>query len=283
MFHEVIDIQIDYKKMGIVHEGPAATMTAYIREQYPAYQNVFQRPLVIICPGGGYEHHSPREGEAVALKMLDFGYNALVLRYSLLPNTFPCALYEAAYAVNYARKHAEVWDIHPNKIIMAGFSAGAHVAASLGTMWHDAELLDFVEKELNAEPQDIRPDALLLGYPVLTSGEFAHRKSFERLLGTARYEKLLDTVSLEKRVTEDTPKTFLWHTFSDGSVPVENSLLFAGALREKNIPFELHIYPAGNHGLGLGTKETDTIDGTHFQPEVASWTGLFQTWVENNI
>lgn len=283
MIHEEIEIQIDYAAFGIAHQGSAATMTTYIKEMYPEYQKPFHRPLVIICPGGGYEHHSPREGEAVALKMLDFGYNALVLRYSLLPDEFPCALYEAAYAVAYARSHAAEWDIDPNRIILAGFSAGGHVAASLGTMWKAEELADFTERGLKVKPADIRPDGLLLGYSVLTSGEYAHRPSFERLLGKEQYEKLIDRVSLEKRVTKDTPKTFLWHTFSDGSVPVENSLLFAGALRKNDISFELHIFPAGNHGLGLGTKETDTSDQTHFQPEVYAWTELFQTWVENNI
>ena len=97
MIHENIKIDIDYEKLGIKHKGADAVFTTYIKEMYPDYQNVFERPLVIICPGGGYEHHSPREGEAVALKMLDFGYNAVVLRYSLMPDEFPCALYEAAY------------------------------------------------------------------------------------------------------------------------------------------------------------------------------------------
>lgn len=282
MFHEAIEIQLDYEKAGISHQGSAAVMTTYIREQYPAYQNAFQRPLIILCPGGGYDHHSPREGEAVAVKMLDFGYNAVVLHYSLLPDEYPCALYEAAYAVAYARKHAKAWDIHPNRIILAGFSAGGHVAACLGTMWHTPQLAEFARDQLGSSPEDIRPDGLMLGYPVLTSGRYGHRKSFERLLGS-RYTKLLDTVSLEKRVTENTPKTFLWHTLSDNSVPVENTLLFAEALREKDVSFELHIFPSGNHGLGLGTKETDTADGTHYQPEVYAWTKLFRAWVENNV
>ena len=282
MYHETIDIDIDYESLGIKHSKNKATLTTYIKEMYPDYQNRFNRPLVIICPGGGYEHHSPREGEAVALKMLDFGYNAVVLRYSLLPDEFPCALYEAAYAVDYVRKNAEKWDVDADKIIIAGFSAGGHVAASLATMYNQPELEDFLKKGLGCSPEDVKPNGLLLGYSVLTSGEKAHRKSFERLLGD-RYDELLSSVSLEKRVNESTPKTFLWHTFTDGSVPVENSMLFAQALRNAGVPFELHIFPSGNHGLGLGTKETDTKDGTHFQPEVYAWTELFKTWVENNI
>ena len=95
------------------------------------------------------------------------------------------------------------------------------------------------------------------------------------------YEQLLESVSLEERVTKDTPQTFLWHTVTDGAVPVENSMLFAQALQKEHIGFELHLFPHGNHGLGLGTRETDTADGTHFQPEVSIWPELFATWVEN--
>ena len=154
------------------------------------------------------------------------------------------------------------------------------MAASLGTMWNSKELEGFVKEYLHTEPEMIRPDGMLLGYPVITSGEKAHRKSFERLLGT-RYEQLLESVSLEERVTKDTPQTFLWHTVTDGAVPVENSMLFAQALQKEHIGFELHLFPHGNHGLGLGTRETDTADGTHFQPEVSVWPELFATWVEN--
>jgi dipeptidyl aminopeptidase/acylaminoacyl peptidase len=106
--------------------------------------------------------------------------------------------------------------------------------------------------------------------------------SFKRLLGE-RHDSMLEQVSLEKRVTESTPNTFLWHTFADGTVPVENSLLFANALRRADVKFELHIFPEGSHGLGLGSKETDTKDGKHYRPEVEVWADLFKTWVENTI
>ena len=191
MIHENIKIDIDYEKLGIKHKGADAVFTTYIKEMYPDYQNVFERPLVIICPGGGYEHHSPREGEAVALKMLDFGYNAVVLRYSLMPDEFPCALYEAAYTINYVRNHAKEWDINPDKIIIAGFSAGGHVAASLATMYDQPELADFIQNVLHVSPKEVRPDGLLLGYPVITSGKDAHRASFVKLLGE-NYEKYID-------------------------------------------------------------------------------------------
>ncbi len=282
MYHKIIDVEIDYEKLGVKHDGKKATITTYIKDMFPEQQNAFKRPLVVVCPGGGYGHHSVREGEQIALKMLDFGYNALVLHYSLLPNNYPCALYEVAYAVDYARKHANEWDVDPNKIIVAGFSAGGHIAASLGTMYNDKELADFVKIQLGSTPEAIKPNGMLLGYPVITSGEFRHVRSFENLLGD-RHDELLASMSLETRVTPDTPKAFIWHTFGDNSVPLENSLLFAGALRKEGIPFELHVFPSGNHGLGLGTKETDTKDGTHCQPEVYVWTDMFKTWVEKNV
>lgn len=280
MIHATHEIDIDYSKFGIEHKGNAATITTYIKDIFPKDQNPFHRPLIVICPGGGYEHHSPREGEAVAIKMLDLGYNAVILRYSLMPNEFPCALYEAAYTMKYVRDHAEEWDVDPDQIIIAGFSAGGHVAASLGTMWNAKELSKFVKEELNVEPAMVKPNGMLLGYSVLTSGEHSHKMSFVRLLGS-RYEELVSSVSLENRVTKDTPEAFMWHTFSDGSVPVENSLLFAQALRKNDVKFELHIFPNGNHGLGLGSHETDTKDGNHYQPEVTVWPEMFKTWLDN--
>lgn len=281
MIHEVIDVDIDYEKLGIKHDESRATITTYIKEMYPNDQKPFKRPLMIICPGGGYHHHSPREGEAIAVKMLDIGMNAVILRYSLMPNEFPCALYELAYTVDYVREHADEWDVDPDKIIVAGFSAGGHVAACLGTMYNQPELKSFLDYK-GIDSDRVKPDGMLLGYSVLTSDRFAHRASFERLLGD-RYDELIDSVNLVKRVSGDTPKTFLWHTVADGAVPVENSLQFAMALRANGVPFELHIFPNGSHGLGLGTKETDTKDGKHYQPEVFAWTGLFETWMKNNI
>ena len=282
MRHETIEININYDKYGIAHTDRKATITTYIKEQYPDYQDAFNRPMVVVCPGGGFEHLSPREGEAIALKMLDLGYNAMILRYSLMPDRYPCQLFEAAYALRYARTHAAEWDIDPERIVIAGFSAGGYVAASLGTMWKDEVLDEFLESELQCSHEDVRPNGMLLGYPVITSGESAHRPSFERLLGE-RYDELVETASLEKRVSKDTPKAFIWHTFEDKSVPLENSLLFADAMRKADIPFEYHVFPNGCHGLGMGTKETATKGGKHYQPEVAVWTQLFAVWMENNI
>ena len=282
MLHETINIDIDYETLGIVHNDNNATITTYILDSYPEYQGEKKRPLVIICPGGGYEHHSPREGEAIAVKMNSFGFNACILKYSLIPNELPCALFEAAYTIAYARAHAEEWSIDADKIIMAGFSSGGHVAASLGTMWNKEILKDFVSNTLKLTQKDIRPNGIMLGYPVITSGEYAHRASFVRILGDD-YDKNLELVSLENRVDADTPITFLWHTCEDSSVLMENSFLFANALRKNKVPFELHVFPNGSHGLGLATRETDMKDGSKYQPECACWVDMFKAWVEKNI
>jgi acetyl esterase/lipase len=277
MRYEVFELDIDYKKAGLVHEGANASVTTYLPDVYPDCQRLTKRPLVIVCPGGGYGHHSPREGEAVALKLNSLGFAVIVLRYSLAPSEYPCALYELAYMVRMARENADEWNIYADKIIAAGFSAGGHLAAALGTMWNSQMLRD-----LGFNSQDIRPDGMLLSYPVITSGEFAHRKSFINLLGK-QYEQRINEVSLENQVTCDTVPAFIWHTFSDGSVPVENSLLFAKALREHGVKFELHIFPNGNHGLGLATEQTDTKDGSKLQPECAVWPELFTKWYEGCI
>ncbi len=282
MLHRNYYTDIDYKKMGIVHQGTAATFTTYITDFYPEYQAPKNKPIVILCPGGGYEHHSPREAEPVALKLNSLGYNVIVLRYSVAPDNFPCQLYELAYTVKFARDNAANWDSDPDKIIAAGFSAGGHVAASLGTMWNQPFMTEFCNTILNTSIESIKPNMLMLGYSVLTADKYAHRQSFVRLLGD-RYDELIDRMSLENAVSASTPMTFLWHTFSDATVPVENSLLFANALKENNIKFELHIFANGSHGIGLGTKETDTKDGRKYQPECACWIDMFDTFVKNNL
>lgn len=206
------------------------------------------RPAVLILPGGGYEHLSPREGEPVAIKFLTQGMCAFVLEYSVAPARFPQALCEAAMAIKYIRENAQEWYIDPNKIAICGFSAGGHLAASLGVFWNAEWLNDYINIARNM----IKPNLMILSYPVITSGEFAHQGSIANLLGDTNNKELVARISLEKQVTKDVPPTFLWHTYEDRSVPVKNSMLFANALLEMDIPLEMHIYRRGGHGLSLG-------------------------------
>ncbi|MFC6316106.1 alpha/beta hydrolase [Lapidilactobacillus achengensis] len=238
-----------------------------------------QRPSVLICPGGGYVMTSDREAEPIAIKFLEQGFNAFILRYSVAPAHYPTALIEAATAMTLIRKNAAAWHVDPNKLIIAGFSAGGHLAANLATDWQREFLAGS-----GFDPEMIKPNGLFLGYPVITAGKYAHVDSFKNLLGKGYDDpRLRDRVSLEKRVTAAMPKTFLWHTYTDDTVPMENSLLFAQALREQNIPFELHIFPNGGHGLSLGIKETAIPNGYGVEPAVSVWPELFKTWVAENI
>lgn len=257
---------------------PGARLITYIQDYSPAMA-IEKRPLILLCPGGGYGRTSDRESEPMALAFLAMGYHVAVLRYSCAPAEYPTSLVELASAMVLLRDKAQEWHIDAEKIVVQGCSAGGHLAASLGMFWDE----DFLADKLGLEGPDheiLRPYGMILCYPVITSGEFAHRGSFEKLLGN-RQNELADAVSLEKHVSDKTPKAFIWHTFSDQSVPVENSLLLISALRKAGIPTEFHMYPIGPHGLALATNLTETNDGRNVQEECASWIGLAEVWLKD--
>jgi acetyl esterase/lipase len=233
------------------------------------------RGAVLIFPGGGYRYTSPREGEPIALRFNAAGFHAFVLHYSVEPTRYPQSLLDAARALKLLRENAAEWRIAPGEIAVCGFSAGGHLAACLGAMGDSGFLRSSPGIGSSAE----RPDALILCYPVISSGEFAHRGSFESLLGPSASPELLEELSIEKRIDGRFPPSFLWHTFDDGAVPLENSLHLALALREKGVHFEYHVYPGEKHGLSLATRETDD-DGRGDLPHVASWMGLCVEWLE---
>ena len=226
-----------------------------------------RRPLALIFPGGAYAWRSDREAEPVALHLLSLGIQAAVVRYSVAPARYPKALEEAAESVAYARAHAEEWLCDPHRIAVMGFSAGGHAAAHIGLKWHQMP-----------QGKNCRPDAMILSYPVITSGEYAHRESIENLLGD-QYENLKEEVSLEKFVREDTPPVFLWHTREDGCVPVENSLLLAEALCRKGVDFELHIWHRGGHGLSLSSDQVYPAGDGNIRPECREWIEMAARWL----
>lgn len=269
-----------YKEIPLQMEGslPSAKLVVYI-QNYEKDMLVQERPMVILCPGGGYNHISAREAESEALRFLAMGCHAAVLHYSVAPAKYPTQLLELCHAMKLIRRHAEDWHIKEDKLVVQGSSAGGHLAACLGMFWHE----DWLAEAAGAkDKKELAPNGMLLCYPVITSGEFAHRGSFDLLVGKEDGDgKLLEKLSLEKQVSEYTPKTFLWHTCSDGSVPVENSLLLVSALRRQNIPAEFHLYPKGQHGLALAGPLTASAGGGHMQKECESWITLAQTWIEN--
>lgn len=232
-----------------------------------------KRGAVLICPGGGYARTSDREAEPIAMQFTAKGYHAFVLYYSVAPNRHPKPLLDVSRAMCLIRQNCDKWNIDRNKIAVCGFSAGGHLAASLGIHYDKSYLT--TEGIVAGEN---RPDAMILAYPVITMKEFRHNGSKENLLGKDAKEELINELSLETQVSEKTPPAFIWHTVEDQSVPVENSLMLACALQEKKIPFELHIYPNGPHGLSLANEETDSGSMGSY-PHVSGWINLCIDWL----
>lgn len=204
-----------------------------------------RRPAILVIPGGGYEHVSPREGEPIAMHFMTRGYAAFVLNYTVAPAVkaaFPMALREAAMAMRYIRENADAYEIDPDMVAATGFSAGGHLCGTLGMLYDCPEVADIGSPEL------IRPSALGLNYPVIVSWGATHEGSFINLTGGD--QTLRERLSLEKCVRSDMPPVFLWHTRDDDCVPVRNSLLLACAMEEKGVRFAMHIYRSGWHGLG---------------------------------
>lgn len=268
MRHEVINVQTKTETN--------AKLYTYLLDNSPEMNMERTRPLVLICPGGGYEFTSDREAEAIAIQYNAMGYHACVLRYSVAPAEFPQALCELAWSVAYLREHAHEYAINKDAILVAGFSAGGHLAASIGVYWKE----EWLQEQSGFTPQQIQPNGLILSYPVITSGEYAHRGSFESLMGTKKSQELEEYLSLEKRVTSDVPPVFIWHTFEDLVVPLENTLMFVNALRKADVSVEVHIFPNGGHGLGLASKETMVAaTGYGVQKHCQSWIRLAGEWI----
>jgi acetyl esterase/lipase len=254
------------------------TLTTYLLDFNPEMQIGKKRPAVLICPGGGYSITSNREAEPIAIRFAAAGFHTFVLRYRVAPSRHPKPLLDVSRAMWIIRENAELWNVDPEKIAVCGFSAGGHLAGSLGVFWHE----DYIGEAIGMPKGMNKPNALILSYPVISSGQFAHRGSFENLLGKDASKEMQESMSLELHVSQQTPKTFLWHTFEDKGVPVENSLLFAQALRREGIPFELHIYPDGFHGLALCDEETAGIHevaGGWLYPHVGTWFQLCVEWL----
>lgn len=222
--------------------GFMPSLEAYILDKNSAES---LRPMIIVCPGGGYGGVCESvEGERVALKYTAAGFCAATLDYCVAPHRYPEALKDIGAAIKLCREKAGEWQVDPQKIIVLGFSAAGHLASNISVEWNKAEVFG-EEAVLN---RTYRPDLAVLCYPVITGGEGRHEGSFVNLTGSDD-PAVWELYSNEKKVSFDTPPTFIWHTFEDKCVPVVNSLLYAGALSKAGVPFELHIYEKGDHGL----------------------------------
>ena len=246
--------------------GFIPSITLYLLDRV---EDASLRPIVIIIPGGGYVIKADNwEGERVAIEYNRAGFNAAILDYSVHPIHHPQPLLDAMAAISFVRKNALSWQSDPNKVVVLGLSAGGHLAAYLSTLWHTYGNGDRV----------YRPDAAILCYPVITTGEFANKDSIRFLTGNKNENSPeWRELSLENRVDDNTPPTFLWHTVEDSVVPVENSLLYANALRKHSVPFELHIFPKGDHGLSLCTEELLRTKSVFSRPY--NWIGLSIDWI----
>jgi len=263
---------------GLADSDYNPSLSLYILNTSEEISPDYKRQSVVICPGGGYEFTSDREAEPIALRFMAAGFNAFVLRYSVKTNLYPVQLLEVSAAVAYVRSMGEKWHIDADKIVVCGFSAGGHLAGSLGVFWEES----FIKEKLGIKAGQNKPNAMILSYPVITSGEFAHVGSFDYLLGKEASKRAREALSLEKHVSSNTPPTFIWHTMDDATVPVENALLFANALKEKDIPFELHIYNKGVHGLALCDKTTANMErADHISPHVGTWFNLAVEWLRD--
>lgn len=233
-----------------------------------------KRPCMIVCPGGGYSMCSQREAEPIALQFLPDGFNVFVIRYSVAPHRFPTQLREVAALMELIYRNADEWNCDTSKIAIIGFSAGGHLAAHYSTMYDCKE----VRKVF---PESKPVNASVLCYAVITADPAGgHMGSFDNLLGkTERTKDEIDYFSCDRNVKETTPPAFLWHTAEDNCVPVINSILYAKALSEKKVPFELHIYPFGYHGASTCDKHTNDNVSYNILHDSA-WIPAARKWLE---
>jgi acetyl esterase/lipase len=286
-----------------------AHVECYVLRDSQEFQTGVKRPAVIVCPGGAYLGTSDREAEPVALRFAAAGYHAFVLRYTTYYNgwvtdwqnpppgnersAYPRPLLELAKTVALVRRHAEEWRVDPDRIAVAGFSAGGHLAASLGVHWHEA----FLREQLGEDNDRFKPNALILGYPVLDylfmRDELAREQKADhvnlfRLANQAVFgtpepdEEQLAARSPALHVSDRTPPVFVWHTADDDLVYAQNALNFASACARWKVPYELHVFASGVHGLSLA-DETTAADPDQINPEAAVWFQLALNWLKKQM
>lgn len=264
------------ERVPLDYNGYRAYMDAYIMDRAGSFDGM------LVIPGGGYSQVcSDREGEPIAMAFQSYGMNCFVLHYSVRSESdavFPQQLIEASLAMKYIKEHADRYHINPDRVFTVGFSAGGHLAGSLGILWHLPEVTAAIGTEgIN------RPKGMLLCYAVLTMNfPDAHMGSFNNLFGTQTpTDAQLKLGSLEEWVDERTVPAFLMHTADDAVVPVRNALRMADALTDAHIPYELHIYPHAPHGVALGNFITSNGVAAYDDPAIAKWVEHAVYWMRH--
>lgn len=234
---------------------------------------------ILVIPGGGYQEiYSFREGEPIALAFLPNGFNAFVLHYSVLKKTFPSHLIQASKAIKHIKENADLYNIDPEQVFTVGFSAGGHLAASLGTMWDLKEIYD----EVNMPYGYNKPAGMILIYAVLTGD--IQQTSFKNLwLSPEPTEEQLERVRITNHICKDSSPAFILHTCTDELVDVRGSLALANALAEQGIPFEMHIYPDAPHGVALGNEVTKYDNEKWCNESISQWVKHAVLWTDEVI
>ncbi len=273
MTYEIIELKDRFSFLG--DDGKNPNVTVYLPD--PMWEmgwNDKKRPCLVVCPGGGYAMVSQREAEPIAFHFLPQGYNVFVLRYSVAPHRFPTQLREVAALMELIYENAEKWHCDTDRVAIMGFSAGGHLAAHYSTCYNIPEV-----REVFPESKPV--NASVLSYPVISADlRSGHIGSFKNLLGVENLTpEQEEKFSCDKQVTEKTPPAFLWHTFTDNVVPVANSLCYARALVDHNIPVSVHIYPSGDHGLATVDDATCYPLGEDVRHS-ADWLDAVKKWLK---
>jgi acetyl esterase/lipase len=297
------------EKINLIEGRDDVTLTTYVLDDSPEMLRGKRRPAVIVCPGGAYLGCSDREGEPVAIRFNAMGYHAFVLRYSVYSEnrgwgaidedpkpkkwlTHPAPMLDIARAMLEIRKNAEKWLVDMEKVAICGFSAGAHNCAMYSVYW---------DKPAMSEPfgvgsSDLKPAATILAYPltdyVFMKGEYekmdaANKGLYDMVnlafLGTREPDDLtLDAISPARHVEKNTPPMFLWSTFRDGLVPIRHTTILADALARAGVPFEVHIFEDGDHGLSLA-DQTTAVAKTQIDTDAAKWASLAEAWLKKRF
>ncbi len=291
MKKEVIELKVPYEKFNCKKDEFVAKLTAFHFDE-GEFTPMDKRPAVIVCPGGAYCFLCSKEAWPIAEEFAENGVRPFVLEYSVIPNKFPSAQLELAEAIRIVRDRADEFGIDRDKILLMGSSAGGHLVASLGTLWNEP----FLSEALGTTPEMIKPNGVMVNYPVITAGEYTHQESIINLMGdhtltdddarreSAERNPFFKYASLEKNVGKHTAKTFIWTAFEDDLVPIENSMLYVKALKDAGVPAEFHLFPYAGHGMALANERTsEDPEKRDIDPYIARWFGWAIEWIKKEV